>query len=99
MQENSTDDFPVLMERHLKLQSTLGEPMSDVVIQVGYPAWVQHGLEASCPVSIRGVPGRTPNIRGVDPMDAMKNAMIFIETYLTDRQGKAKFFWPNGEEY
>jgi len=99
MPEKSLDDFPVFLERHLKLQSAPDEPMTDVIIQVGYPVWVQQGLEASCPVAIRGVAGRTPHIRGVDQMDAMKNALIFIETYLTDRQGKPTFFWPNGEKY
>jgi len=99
MQEKTENEFPVFLERHLRFQSVPDEPMCDVIIQVGHPAWVQEGLEASCPIAIRGVAGRTPNIRGVDPMDAMKNAMVFIESYLTDRRGKSTFFWPNGEKY
>lgn len=99
MEKMSTDDFPVLMERHLKLRSIPDGMISDIVIQVGYPVWIQPNLEASCAVAIRGVAGRMMDIRGVDPIDAMKNVMLFIESYLEDGQGEVRFFWPNGEKY
>lgn len=99
MQEKFTHDFPVLMERRLKLRPALGEPHSDLVIQVGYPVWIQQDFEASCSVAIRGIAGPILNIGGVDPIDAMKNVMIFIENYLDNPKGGAKFLWPNGEEY
>lgn len=93
------NEFPVLVERSLKFQLVPNGVLSDVVIQVGYPAWVEPNLEAACPVAIHGMEGRIPKIRGVDQMDAIKNALLFIENYLTDRGDKGKFFWPNGDEY
>jgi hypothetical protein len=99
MNTSSSDEFPVLMERLLKLRSSQDGCLSDVVVQIGYPVWTEHNVEAACPVAFRGGIGRVNDIRGIDPISAMKQAITFVETYLTRSEAGDKFFWPDGEEY
>lgn len=93
------DDFPILVERHLKFQSLTGGIQTDIIIQIGYPKWIQPNLEASCPVCFRGDIGRVKDIVGNDPMEAIKNAILFTESYLQHRSEQVKFFWSTGEDY
>ena len=37
MTENVNDLFPVLLERRLKMQRSLGDDLADVVIEIGHP--------------------------------------------------------------
>ena len=87
------------MERRLKVQKSPGEPLVDVVVEIGNPYWTEPGIEAACPVAIRGCMGRVNDIRGIDPMSAMKLAIEFVETFLTRPGTGKKFFWPDGEEF
>lgn len=97
---NAPDElFPVLIARRLKMQRSLGEPLVDVVLEIGHPYWTEPDVEAACPVAIRGTVGRVNDIRGIDLMSAMKQAINFVETYLDHPAGDQKFFWPNGEEF
>lgn len=93
------DIFPVLMERHLKLQHTPRDSFAEIIVQIGYPKWTVPDIEACCPVAIRGDIGRVKDIAGIDPIDAMKNAVTFLESYLKQKNSEIKVFWPNGEEY
>jgi len=99
MTNSKEDQFPVLIERHLKFQPASGGSLVDVVVQIGYPKWVNLNLEASCPVAFRGGIGRVKDIAGIDPLNAMKNAITFVESYLSPDGRKGKFFWNDGEEY
>jgi hypothetical protein len=98
MTDNADDRFPVLIERRLKIQRAPGEPVTEIVIEIGGPYWTQVGVEAACPVAIRGAIGRVKDIRNIDPMSAMKSAISFVETYLKPRAGE-KLFWIDGTEY
>jgi hypothetical protein len=92
------DNFPVLMERPLKRER--GEKsLVNIVIQIGYPKWKVQDIEACCPVAIRGDIGRVQDIVGIDPIDAMKNAITFIDSYFKHNNEKIKVYWPDGEEY
>jgi len=99
MNDNVDDQFQVLMERHLKLQRSPNGPLTDVVIQLGYPRWTELNVEAACPVAIRGDIGRVSDIRGIDPINAVKQAIAFVEKYLDRSATDEKVFWPDGEEY
>lgn len=93
------DQFAVLVTRSLKLRRASGDELIDVVIEIGQPYWTEKDVEAACPVAIRGTVGRVNDIRGIDPMSAIKQAIAFAEAYLDQPEGEAKFFWPSGEEY
>jgi len=92
------DDFQVSLERHLKLQRT-PDSIVEIVIQIGYPKWTKPHIEACCPVAIRGDVGRVKDIAGIDPIDAMKNALTFVESYLKQKDTQIKVLWPDGEAY
>ncbi|MCB1680832.1 MAG: hypothetical protein KDI65_02755 [Alphaproteobacteria bacterium] len=92
------DDFQVSLERRLKVQRN-PDSIVDIIIQIGYPKWTEPDIEARCPVAIRGDLGRVSDIAGIDPIDAMKNALTFVETYLKQKDSQTKVLWPDGESY
>ncbi|MBK6897121.1 MAG: hypothetical protein IPH06_11070 [Alphaproteobacteria bacterium] len=92
------NDFMVCFERRLKLQRT-PDSILDIVIQIGYPRWTEPDIEVRCPVAIRGDVGRVKDIAGIDPIDAMKNAISFVESYLKQIDSQTKVLWPDGEAY
>ena len=92
------DDFQVFLERHLVLQRTPDYSV-DIVVQIGYPKWTKPGIQACCPVAISADIGRVKDIVGIDPIDSMKNALTFVETYLKQKYSQTKVLWPNGESY
>jgi hypothetical protein len=90
--------FDVLVSRVLRVGDAEGLG-GDIVIEVGRPYWVEIGVEAACPVAFWGDVGRANDIRGIDLMDAVGQAIAFIDAYLR-AEGKGKeFFWPNGERF
>jgi hypothetical protein len=93
------DEFPVLAERHLRLRESVHTRPVELVIQIGYPYWTRPDIEAACPVAVRGAVGRVNDIRGIDPMGAVAQAIKFIETYLQDASESGRLFWPDGEAY
>jgi hypothetical protein len=93
------EQFPVLFTRRLKFLRTPGEALVDVVVEIGQPYWAEQDVEAACPVAIRGTIGRVIDIRGIDPMDAIKQAIGFADVYLDRPTGDERFFWPNGDEF
>jgi len=97
MDHDST--FPVIIERRLTMRESANAAPANIVIEIGQPYWIIAGREAACPVAIRGTVGRVEDIRGIDPMSSMQQAISFVEIYLEHRASKAKFFWPNGEPY
>lgn len=99
MTSSPDEPFPVLIARRLKMQRSPSDALVDLVVEIGHPYWTETDIEAACPVAIRGTVGRVNDIRGIDPMSAMKQAINFVETYLDHPAGDAKFFWPNGEGY
>ena len=99
MTSEPDDLFPVLIMRRLKMQRSPSDALIDVVVEIGTPDWTEPDVEAACPVAIRGTVGRVNDIRGIDPMSAMKQAISFVEAYLDHPVGDEQFFWSNGEGY
>jgi hypothetical protein len=99
MASGSDDLFPVLITRRLKMRRSPSDALVDVVIEIGAPYWTDPDVEAACPVAIRGTVGRVNDIRGIDPMSAMKQAISFVEAYLDQPDGDEKFYWSDGEGY
>src|SRR4051812_45723155 len=96
---STKDRFPVLVQRHLKMKSSLSAAASDVVIQIGHPRIVNSEGDADCPVAVKGLYDDLPDIRGIDGLDALRLAINFVERLLRDQGANAKFYWPDGEEY
>jgi hypothetical protein len=94
------DNFEVYAERILILNDAVLAQKREIKIQIGKPYWTEPDVEAACPVAIRGLIGRVNDIRGIDFVDAMKQTIGFIETYLqgVDVTGKT-LYWPDGERY
>jgi hypothetical protein len=69
------------------------------VVQIGKPYWVEEGTEAACPLTLDGLYDRQPDIRGIDPFDALSNAVLFADRLLTEAVDKYDFYWPNGEPF
>ncbi len=92
------DRFPVLLERRLILKRPQDDGEADLVIEVGHPYWIEPGIEAACPVAVRGLVGRVNDIRGVDLMGAVHEALRLVETLLKDRKD-IQLLWPDGEEF
>lgn len=57
------------------------------------------GVEAACPVAFWGDIGRVNDIRGIDLMDALRQAITFVDAYLEGGSDGKEFFWPNGEKF
>lgn len=93
------DSFPVFIERRLKLQRSPNEVAIDIVVEIGQPYWTKPGIEAACPVAIRGCIGRVNDIRSIDPLSAVKQSIQFVERYLDSPANGEKLFWLDGEEY
>ena len=68
-----------------------------VKISVGQPYWTEEGVEAACPVSFEGLYGKQPDIRGIDPIDALRNALKLVDTLFKGVQEEYELFWPDGE--
>jgi hypothetical protein len=92
------DRFPVLLERRLKMRRPPNAEETEIVVEIGYPYSRDQGLQAACPVAFRGDIGRVHDIHGIDPMHAVKSAILFTESYLRPG-GNARFYWPDGDVF
>jgi hypothetical protein len=70
-----------------------------VTVRLGQPYWVTEGEEAACMLSLDGLYGRQPDIHGIDPLDAIRNAVILAENLLKGASDEYELYWPNGEPY
>jgi hypothetical protein len=50
-------------------------------------------------LSLDGLYGRQPDIHGIDPLDAIKNAVILAENLLKGASDEYELYWLNGEPY
>lgn len=92
------DRFPVIVERRLKIRSSVDDQEKDLLVRIGKPYMTESNGDAVCPVAIDGLFGRLPDIRGVDEMDALRLALELVENTLRERAGE-QVFWPDGEPY
>ena len=94
-----TSKFPVLVERRLRMKRVSSGKESEVVIRIGHPKVINSQGDADCPVAIEGLFTELPPMRGIDPMDSLRQAIRFVERLIRDKASEAKFYWPDGEEY
>lgn len=92
-------EFPVLIERRLRIRSRANGEERDLIIQVGQPQRIGNEDDAACPVAIHGLFGRLADIHGVDAMDAVRLAIELVENTLRGKRGELEILWPTGEPY
>ncbi len=95
----SNEQFPILVARHLKMQVATRSELVDVSAEVGFPYWVTPGVEAACAVALRGFEVPVIHVKNIDPMSALRDAIAFVETFLTPPRDGATIYWPSGEPY
>jgi hypothetical protein len=93
------DQFPVLVERRLKIRFPSSGEERDLLIQIGKPYNTGNEEDAACPVVMDGLFGRLADIHGVDAMDAIRLAIKLVEETLQEKSGELQVLWPNGEPY
>ena len=95
----SPSDFQPIAERLLKAHSkSSGEELA-LKVMVGTPYWAEEGLRAACPVSIEGLHGRIRDISGIDPLDALRNAIKVVDQLIAGVIEDHELFWPDGEPF
>ena len=72
-----------------------------IVIRVllGRPHWTIENAEAACPLAIEGLHGALAPIRGIDPFDALRNAVQMVERLLTKARDQYDIYWLDGDEH
>ncbi len=86
-------------ERTLIARSKDNATEKTITMKIGVPYWFEQGVEARCPVEIDGPNGQAMDIRGIDPIDALRNTLTLIEKLLDGAQVDNDLFWPDGEPY
>lgn len=66
---------------------------------IGKPFWIEAGVEAACSVTFEGLYGRQPDIRGIDPVDALRNAINLIELLFKAAADDYDLYWLDGEPF
>ncbi len=92
-------DMNIIAERVLSARSRASGAEVSVKAAIGAPYWVDVGIEAACPVSIEGLQGRINDIRGIDPLDALRNAVGVLEKLLAGALEDYELYWPDGEPF
>jgi hypothetical protein len=88
-----------IVERVLKARvRSSGEEIA-VRVLIGRPHWTIENTEAACPLTIEGLYGDLVPIRGIDPLDALRNAIGMIDGLLAKGRDKYEFYWSDGDEY
>jgi hypothetical protein len=98
LRQMKNDQFTVLVERRLKIRTLSDGKEADLVIRIGMPRVIEANGDAVCPVSIDGLFGRLPDIRGIDEMDALRSAIELVEKSLRGRTAE-EIMWPDGQPY
>lgn len=89
----------IIVERALKARvRSSGEEIA-VRVVIGRPHWTIENTEAACPLTIAGLYGDLVPIRGIDPLDALRNAIRMVESLLSKVGDKYDLYWSDGEEY
>ncbi len=88
-----------IVERVLHAQSRQSKERITIKIGLGAPYWTEEGIEAACPVTFEGIYGRQPDIRGIDPMDALRNALRLTDKLIEGAREDYELFWPDGETF
>jgi hypothetical protein len=93
------EEFPILVERRLKIRVPQSGKEQDLVIRIGKPYRTGNEGDAACPVFVGGLFGRLADVHGVDEMDALRLAIELIENTLRGKRKELRISWPDGEPY
>lgn len=89
----------IIVERVLKARvRSSGEEIA-VRVLIGRPHWTIEATEAACPLTIEGLYGDLVPIRGIDPLDALRNAVRMVDNLLSKVGDKYDLYWSDGDEY
>ena len=87
------------VERSLLVQLAGSCEYLDLAISVFPPEWVEEGTEAKCRIKLVGALDVDQSILGVDPMDALGNALKFLRAFLVSDDSGSRYFWPSRDPY
>ena len=96
---NSPGKMQVIAERVLNARSRTSDTQLVFKAVIGAPYWTTEGVEAACPIALEGLHGRLADICGIDPMDALRNALGVLEKSLTGALEDYELYWPDGEAF
>jgi hypothetical protein len=88
-----------IVERALKARLRSSGKEIAVRVLIGRPYWTIENTEAACPLTIEGLYGDLIPIRGIDPLDALRNAVRMVDDLLGKVRDKYDLYWSDGEEY
>lgn len=94
-----SDQSNTTAERMLHAQSRQSKEKITIKVKIGRPYWTEEDIEAACPVTFEGIYGPQPDIRGIDPMDALRNALALADKLLDGAREDYELFWPDGEPF
>lgn len=88
-----------IVERVLKARLRSSGEEIVVRVLIGHPSWTIENVEAACPLTIEGLYGDLVPIRGIDTLDALRNAIRMVDTLLTKVRDQYDIYWSDGDEY
>jgi hypothetical protein len=88
-----------IVERVLKVRARASGEETAVKVLIGRPNWTIKDVEAACPLTIETLYGELAPIRGIDPLDALRNAIRMVDRLLTGVRDKYEIYWSDGDEY
>jgi len=87
------------VERVLRARARKAGDWHVVYVRVFRPFWVVEGTEAACLARVEGVFEQSRTIYGVDPLDALKNAVSYLYALFGPEHEGYELQWPNGEAF
>ena len=88
----------LIAQRSLLLFDTSAGETTRVEIKLGRPYWTQQDLEAACPVVVEGLLLLPTEVHGIDPLNAIQNAILFVDSCLAGNL-QGQLLWPDGQPY
>ena len=91
---NMSDDAPVFLRRRLFLGKPENQGGAMIVVEISKP--YKKDFDVACRVCIKGYRKEMHEIFGIDDIDAVKNACLFVEKIF---KGSSNVYWPDGSRY
>jgi hypothetical protein len=85
--------------RQLLVKQASSNEFENLSVKVLAPVWVEEGIEADCRVVLSGVHNLDQVIKGMDPIDALQNALSFLERFLISEENGISYFWLDKEPF
>jgi hypothetical protein len=97
MPNPGADEIDPIAERNFRARSKSSGQEFSVKAIIGRPRPTGTEGEMYCPVVIEGLQGRLQDIRGIDAIDALRNAIKLAEILIEGAHSDYDLFWPDGE--